>query len=166
VALLQILLAERYNLAPELIHMEPDLDAMLSVADAALIIGDPVFDHLAADLNFMDLGAEWTEWTALPFVYAFWAGRADALHAEDVAALARARVEGASSIPQIAADFARRCGGAAAVYEQYLTQNIQFSLGDLEIEGFQLFLRLAHQLDLIPGDRDVQFFPAAVPAHP
>ncbi len=166
VALLQILLAERHNMVPAWVDMEPDLDAMLGQADAALIIGDPVFGHLADDLNFMDLGAEWSEWTALPFVYAFWAGRPEALQAEEVAALVRARAEGAASIPQIAADFARRRGGEAEVYEQYLTENIHFAFGDREKEGLQLFLRLAYQHDLIPARTEVQFFQvAAVPAH-
>ena len=166
VALLRILLAERHNMAPAWVDMEPDLDAMLGQADAALIIGDPVFDHLADDLNFMDLGAEWSDWTALPFVYAFWAGRAEALQAEDVAALVRARVRGAASVPQIAADFARRQGGEAEAYEQYLTENIHFTFGDREKEGLQLFLRLAHQHDLIPAHTEVRFFQtSAVPAH-
>ena len=166
-ALLQILLAERFNMAPEWVDMAPDLDAMLGHADAALLIGDQVFEHLADDLNFMDLGAEWSEWTALPFVYAFWAGRAEALQAEDVAALVRARAQGAASIPQIAADFARRWGGEAELYEEYLTENIHFTFGDREREGLQLFFRLAYRHDLIPHHTEIQFFQtSAVPADP
>lgn len=166
-ALLQILLAERYDMAPAWVAMEPDLDAMLGRADAALIIGDPVFDHLADDLNFMDLGAEWSEWTALPFVYAFWAGRAEALQMEDVAALVRARARGAALVPQIAEDFARQHGGEAEVYERYLTENIHFTFGDQEKQGLQLFLRLAYQHDLVPTHTETRFFQTAeVSAHP
>ena len=41
------------------------------------MIGDPALflDHEAAGLTKIDLGAEWTRMTGLPFVWAFWAGR-------------------------------------------------------------------------------------------
>jgi chorismate dehydratase len=57
--------------------MPSDLPSMMRDADAALLIGD---DALRAywqpsDLLTYDLGAEWTEWTGLPMVYAVWAVR-------------------------------------------------------------------------------------------
>jgi predicted solute-binding protein len=102
----------------------------------------------------------------LPFVYAFWAGRADALQAEDVAALVQARRRGSELIPQIAADFARLREGEAATYEQYLRRNISFAMGDGELEGLRLFLRLAHQHDLIPVHPEVRLFEGAIVSIP
>ena len=75
VALLSILLREKFALAPQLIEAPPDLEAMLECADAALLIGDQVFPHLDGELESLDLGREWTAMTDLPFVFAFWAGR-------------------------------------------------------------------------------------------
>ena len=91
VALLSILLREKFALTPQLIEAPPDLAAMLDVADAALLIGDEVFPHLDADLESLDLGREWTAMTDLPFVFAFWAGREQALTPAQVQQLQRAK---------------------------------------------------------------------------
>jgi predicted solute-binding protein len=74
-ALVRVLLRDRLGRDPEYAPMPPDVPAMLNSADAALVIGDPAlyYDGEAARL---DLGAEWTERTGRPFVYAFWAGHA------------------------------------------------------------------------------------------
>ena len=40
IALLKILCRELYNISPDFIEMQPDLDNMLKKADAALVIGD------------------------------------------------------------------------------------------------------------------------------
>ncbi|MFA0736065.1 MAG: hypothetical protein OGMRLDGQ_002565, partial [Candidatus Fervidibacter sp.] len=73
VMLLKLLLAERYGNAPVLFPTEPNLEAMLSIADAALLIGDAA---LLAQVNprwqVTDLGQEWKELTGLPFVFAAW----------------------------------------------------------------------------------------------
>ena len=76
--LTKILLERHWNVRPDYVEMPPDLPGMLREADAALLIGD---DALRAywepplDLMLTDLGAEWTEWTKLPMVYAVWAAR-------------------------------------------------------------------------------------------
>ena len=74
-------LFERFGIDPEFVPMAPDLAAMLERCDAALIIGDPALflDVEAAGVEKIDLGEEWTAMTGLPFVWAFWAGRAGAL---------------------------------------------------------------------------------------
>ena len=59
---------------------------MLATNDAALVIGDRALDIDAAALGAtkIDLGVAWKEMTGLPFVYAVWAGRPDALDHEQV----------------------------------------------------------------------------------
>ena len=54
------------------------------------------------DVEKIDLGEAWTTMTGLPFVYAFWAGRPDALTADDVRRLQDARDAGASQPEQVA----------------------------------------------------------------
>ena len=77
VELVRIVLERRYGAAPVSIPHPPDLEAMLRVADAAVIIGDPALRIDPARLPYYvyDLGGEWVEMTGLPMVFAVWAGR-------------------------------------------------------------------------------------------
>src|SRR5947207_225830 len=77
VQLARVILERRYGAEYVSIPHAPDLDAMLRVADAALIIGDPALRLNPALLPYEvhDLGAEWVEMTGLPMVFAVWASR-------------------------------------------------------------------------------------------
>jgi chorismate dehydratase len=128
---------------------------MLEHCDAALIIGDHalLLDHSTVRLKRdtisesrvekIDLGDAWQTLTGLPFVYAFWAGRPDALGEDDVQALQRARDGGVARIDVIAREYfpdsrVRQAAGAA-----YLRDNIKYDLGDEERAGLELFYRYA-----------------------
>ncbi len=75
---------------------EPDLESMLAVADAALLIGDPALLALedmearaartGEQLLYLDLAHEWHGFTGLPWVSAFWALRPGALEETGVSA--------------------------------------------------------------------------------
>src|SRR5207249_8791191 len=95
-ALLKILCVERFGIEPDFQPMPPDPEAMLHRCDAALLIGDPalLLDHERLGANRIDLGDEWKALTHLPFVWASWAGRRDALSPEAVQALIAARDRG------------------------------------------------------------------------
>jgi chorismate dehydratase len=82
VALLRILLRERYDVDPELIPY----DAREHVADnrplewpdAMLLIGDKVVTDSPPAVRYphqLDLGEQWFDWTGRPFVFAMWMGR-------------------------------------------------------------------------------------------
>ncbi len=77
VELVRVILEHRYWVVPQTVSHAPDLEAMLRVADAALLIGDPALrlDPAALPWHVYDLGAEWVEMTGLPMVFAVWAGR-------------------------------------------------------------------------------------------
>src|SRR4029079_6391515 len=87
---------EAWDIDPEFDAVPPESAARIEGADAALLIGDPALfrDPGAAGFRKIDLGAEWTRLTGLPFVWAFWAGRPDAIDAAGIEALQRARDEG------------------------------------------------------------------------
>ena len=161
VALLSILLRERFALTPQLIEAPPDLEAMLECADAALLIGDQVFPHLDRDVESLDLGREWTAMTDLPFVFAFWAGRQQALTPAQVQQLQRAKDQGVCQVPSIAAAYSRECGGSPEFYERYLTHHIRFDLDEATQAGLQLFYQLAHRHGLIDAVPPLRFYPAA-----
>jgi chorismate dehydratase len=161
VALTRILCARRWNIAPKLIPAEPDLRAMLSRADAALVIGDPALaiDPEREGLLKIDLGSEWDALTGLPFVYAMWTGRAGATEPVHIAELNAARDRGVADV----AGIARAASGGDPLREgrflRYLRDNLKHALGDGEIAGLRRFHELAAEQGLVPGLRDLRFFP-------
>ena len=60
VALTRVLCAKQWHIEPSFTPAEPDLEAMLGRADAALLIGDPAFaiDPRKRGVTKIDLGAE------------------------------------------------------------------------------------------------------------
>ena len=74
-ALVRILLREKHGIEPECIAAEPDLEAMMARADAALVIGDPALHVDRTGYAVHDLAAEWRRFTGRPFVFAVWAVR-------------------------------------------------------------------------------------------
>ena len=76
-ALLKVLCARHFGIAPGYADAGPDLPAMLAVADAALLIGEPAL--LAGTRRSASARSIWRvldrRMTGLPFVCAFWAGR-------------------------------------------------------------------------------------------
>ncbi len=156
VALLKILLRERLGRDPEYVSMGPDPAAMLAAADAALVIGDPAlyFDGAA---RRWDLGQAWFEATGLPFVFAFWAGRKDALGPGDVARLQDALRTGLQRIAEIASSYNGHGAGHAPDNEAYLRHSIVYRFGDEEQAGLREFFRRAHEIGLIPRQPEIRF---------
>ncbi len=155
-ALVKILLRERLGRDPQYVPMGPGLVDMLAVADAALLIGDPALDH-EGEASRLDLGEAWTRLTGLPFVFAFWAGRAGAVSATGVGRLQSALSAGTSALPEIARRYAAGDPARAAKYEEYLRENIVYRLGEEEQAGLREFYRRAHALSLIPAVPELRF---------
>src|SRR5918998_5280287 len=69
VLLAQMLLAERYGVAPEYFGCPPDLTQMLLEADAGVLIGDVAlrahYEAPRRGLTVTDLGQAWRGWTGL-----------------------------------------------------------------------------------------------------
>lgn len=145
VALARIILARRYGAEPRLISQPPDLNAMLGVADAALIIGDPALriDPQSVGYRVLDLGAEWAELTGLPMVFAVWAGRRAAI-APHVEAVFHASYQfGREHLGDIVRLEAAPRGISPELARDYLTRHIVCEIGSKEYEGLELFLRYA-----------------------
>jgi len=166
-ALLRILCARAWGIAPRFFVAPPDWPAMLAAHDAALLIGDPAFAltgdprFLArADLAIVDLGQAWTEWTGLPFVFAVWAGRADRVTPDIVAELQAARDRGLESLPAIARAAARHPADEEKNL-RYLRDTIRYRLGPRERAGLARYLELAGELGLLAGGRRAYAAPGA-----
>ena len=166
VALVRVLCARLFGIAPSLDGRGPDLVEMLAHADAALVIGDnallldPVAaaaaSHLAA-IEKIDLGSAWTTLTGLPFVYAFWAGPAGALSAADVVALQEARDRGLERSDAIAGAYFSR-PDEQAVGAAYLRDNIKYSLGSDEQAALERFYAYAAEIGVVERTRELRFY--------
>ena len=148
VELVRIVLERRYGAAPASISHPPDLEAMLQVADAAVIIGDPALrlDPARLPYHVYDLGGEWVEMTGLPMVFAVWAGRKGVVTPEVAEAFRESWRYGRERMDEIVASEAPRRGFPAAFVEEYLRRRIVNELGPREYQGMELFLSYARQL--------------------
>ena len=186
VALVRVLCARLFKIAPAIEAHRPDLNAMLARGDAALIIGDkalvwepetdmvrrkpdfdmvrrkPDFDMVRRKPDFIvqkiDLGEAWTSMTGLPFVWAFWAGRAGVLTGGDVAALQAARDAGVKHSAAIAREYFRDAPQHRNLGVRYLRDNIKYYLGNEEREGLELFYRYAAEIGVVPAAGDLRFY--------
>ena len=160
VALTRVLCAKKWQIEPKFTPAEPDLDAMLRRADAALVIGDPAFEVDAAKhhVTKIDLGAEWKALTGLPFVYAMWVGRPDAATPAQCRALTQARDAGVAHLP----DIAKQAANGNARQEQrvlsYLRDNLKYGLGKTEQAGLRRFHELAAEIGVVPGLEPLRFY--------
>jgi len=147
VALARIILSRRYGVEPRMTSLAPDLDQMLAVTDAALIIGDPALHVNPATLDYhvLDLGAAWTDMTGLPMVFAIWAGRKEAI-TPDVEDVFRASYEfGRVHLNDIICIEAVRRNIPLDLARVYLTRHIICAFGAAEYSGLELFLEYARR---------------------
>jgi len=101
----------------------------------------------------------------LPFVYAVWAGRPEALGADEIGILQQSVSEGMIHRAEIArawAEAAPAGSGAPALYERYLTENIRYRLGAEELSGVAAFFERAHAAGLFAARARLRLYEQAV----
>jgi predicted solute-binding protein len=145
VELARVILDRKYGAHPRVLPHAPDLDAMLSVADAALIIGDPALriDPAALPYEVRDLGRDWVEMTGLPMVFAVWAARKGVADESVAQAFRDSCRYGLDHMEDIVAAEASRLGLAPELVRRYLTRHIVHELGPRDYQGMRLFLEWA-----------------------
>ncbi len=166
VVLAQILALQLYGTKPAVRPHTPQLDKMLEVADAALIIGDPALrldpsmsDWQRQPVRVYDLGAEWRALTGLPMVFAVWAVKPIDDSAAVVAALAGSAAYGRNRIEDIVAAESTRLGFEADLVREYLTRYIRYELGTAEREAIDAYLRLAASQGLAEPAAGIRYLP-------
>ena len=163
VALAKILFAKWLGGERDYTAMAPDLDAMLSACDAALLIGDPALQVDRTRYFTLDLAEEWVARTGKSFVFAFWAIRKQALAGRDGEAIAevfkKSRDHGLSpkNLEAIAQEWAPRLGLTVEIVRVYLTHNIHYYLDPPSLEGLKLYYRLAAEIGVLPRAPELQF---------
>lgn len=155
----RIFFKKLWKTTPEFIPHAPNLEAMLEVADAALLIGDAALvaleDRAAREartgehLTYFDLAHEWHAWTGTPWVSAFWAVREAAFTPETVTRgqlvedFERSRDHGLAHLDDLAREWAPRVPLTVEAMRSYLTGNIHYHLDEACLEGLNLFYRYA-----------------------
>jgi chorismate dehydratase len=152
VQLARVILERKFGAAPELISHAPNLDAMLKMADAALVIGDPALRIEPAHLPFQvyDLGAEWVDLTGYPMVFAVWAGRKDAVTPAVAEAFRASCRYGRERMEEIIAAESAARGFEPELVREYLTRHIVHELGPRDYAGMDLFLSYTEKKQCTP----------------
>jgi chorismate dehydratase len=145
---------------------EPDLESMLAVADAALLIGDPALLALedvearalrtGERLLYLDLAHEWHSFTGLPWISAFWALRPGALEETGVCPtqlvedLQTSRDHGLEHIEDLVGEWSTRIAVPAETIRFYLSKNIHYILDEACLRGLHQFYRYAAECGALP----------------
>ena len=151
-ALTRILLKRVYGLAPDYRDGE---------TDARLIIGDPALKTRLNGHVVLDLAAEWRAFSGHPFVFAFWAVRAERATAEVDALLRASHGAAVEHFDALVREEAAATGLGAAVVEDYLRHALHYDLEAGDLEGLRLFYRLAAEDGLIDEARPLAFSTAS-----
>jgi len=157
VALLRILLRERWKVDPEYVHERPDPERMLAEADAALVIGDPALKIDRDRYLIHDLAGEWHALTGLPFVFAVWAVRPE-VELPDLSFYFKSSLRyGLSSLDTLVRESAAELGLESSEVREYLTENLSFFLRRDEIDGLEEFYRRAYSHGLILEPKPIEW---------
>ena len=152
----------------------PDLAAMLEENEAALLIGDPALRLVErndagepllpgkkARLYIYDVVSQWREWTGRPAVLALWAARKAVLARPEASGLVAdfqaSKEYGLAHIPEIAANAAATLGLPQAHLENYLLENIDYSLDGENRAGLELYFQKASDAGLVPFYQPLQY---------
>lgn len=164
IALLKILLVEKYRISPTFTRCEPTVnpkrvlqDRQDPAFDAILLIGDAAIRHLGSTDYSIDLGEEWHAFTGLPFVYACWVARTEAQLGNLPELLLESKARGIAQIPEIARIEAQNLGFSEKFCLDYLRQYIKYDLDESAIAGLELFYNYAVKNDLASPYRRLSF---------
>lgn len=170
VALLQVLLAERWGTAPAFAEAEPEPGRMPEPGEGVLVIGDRCFAYerafrqaAPAGGRIVDLGGAWFELTGLPFVFAAWAvgpgfaARAGAAGCRELTTLLNEALDdgfarrGAIAAREAAAGRLGPGGEATAdAIAYYFERSLHFRLGDDDLAGIERFRQLGIKHGVLP----------------
>jgi chorismate dehydratase len=187
-ALTRILCRKRWGIEPEFFEAEPDLQAMLQNADAALLIGDPalrlafrmeskgvsettgetLFSAASAGfaegttLYVYDMVEKWRSLTSLPAVLAVWAAPKGTVTPEIVHDFAASLAYGKQHVDEISAEAALEMKLPADKLRRYLTENIDYSMDEENLRGLRRYYEMASELGLIDAVKPIEL---AEPGH-
>jgi chorismate dehydratase len=165
VAYARILFEHFHQTHPTFLDLPADPASMLSVADAALLIGDPALlarEHRTAiaastaTLLWLDLAHLWRELTGLPWVAAVWALRPESLAPAGLSPqqliqdLTASRDAGLAHTEQLVNEWTPRLALSSNTIRTYLRHNIHYTLDPDCLRAIELFRTLAASINALP----------------
>lgn len=165
VAYAEVLFRRFLGTHPEFLPHDADPVAMLTRADAALLIGDPALlalerrdaiERACGPCIWLDLAEQWVTRTGLPWVAAVWAVRPEALGAPFppellVQDLQRSRDAGLDNVERLVEEWSPRILMPPETIRTYLTHNIYYRLSPECIESIRTFRAYAAELGVLAG---------------
>jgi len=155
--LVKVIFREFLDHEPAWTSRSPNIEEMLELNDAALIIGDPGMTFPRSGLKVWDMASLWRQYTGLGFVFAMWMVRDEAVERARSIDFEGARDEGVSHVEEIVAEYERRIPMPVNELRRYLTENIVFHVDDSMKRGLQLYFELALKHGLIESMKPLRF---------
>lgn len=169
----RILFHRYWNAGAQFVPHAPDLEGMLKVADAALLIGDPALlaledrgareQRTGEKLIYLDLGHAWHAHTRTAWVSAFWAVRPESLRDAHVnreqvmSDFQQSRDHGLEHVEDLVAEWSKRLPVPEHTIRTYLTRNIHYHLDDACLEGLEMFYRYGAECGALPAVPELRF---------
>lgn len=147
----------------------PDVpvEEVLAQGESALLIGDRALRAAQTfrrdDLQVVDLGEIWYQYTGLPFVFALWIARLDAAKAMPdelqmlAAQLQMSRMMAFDRLDELAAELAPASSMSVADLKTYW-QTVSYELTDGHLEGLKLYFTLCHKYGLLDAVPEFHLF--------
>ncbi len=170
VALLRVVLAERWGVAPAIEAFDADAHRAAQSSggqawpEALLLIGDKVVTDSPPAVHYrhqLDLGEAWHALTGLPFVYAAWMCLRERAGDPSIglaaALLDRQRRHNAMRLGWIAREAASRRGWPGDVAVRYVTELLRYDFDARAGEGLTRFFELCAKHGLSGEDRPLVF---------
>lgn len=162
IALLGVLLAERYGLRPTLIDYNAREQVvghrLVPPPQTLLLIGDKVVTDGPTSEQYphqMDLGEAWHEWTGRPFVFAIWMTRAGTELGNLPAVLEAQRIINAGRIEPIVDRHAASHGWPRDLALRYLGHLLRYSTGSAELQAIEHFASMAQRVGVLAKGREL-----------
>ncbi|MFC3804262.1 menaquinone biosynthesis protein [Cohnella sp. GCM10012308] len=177
VNLLKILMEKFHGGHPVYESAEPDLESMLTHADAALLIGDHAIRASWKNHGYevIDLSDSWYRFTGMWMTFAVWAVRREAAAAKyaDIAEIYEALVDSKrrsyGDMRPVIDHALRTVGGTEAYWKGYF-DGLNHDFGAGQREGLSLFFKYARELGHLEKDVAIEEWslagPVATPAAP
>ncbi len=150
--LLKLILRKKYKIDPKY-YRSPKIQLKESPYDAQLLIGDKAMTY-DSQCSKLDLGREWFDLTQLPFIFALWVVRRGADYEKICSKLSQAKLQGLQNIDKVIenVNFLPK-----KVLKNYFTENVDYNLGQDEIEGFKHFNQLLIESDMTQKEVELDY---------
>ena len=135
VELLKILIKNYWHTDPVFENTSGNYQSGISGTTAALVIGDRALEQRKKSTYIYDLGAEWEEYTGLPFVFAAWISNKK-LDETFITDFNKANVAGLNNIDAVV----RENNFPVFNLKDYYTEYISYNLDEPKKDGLALFL--------------------------